>query len=327
MDQPKTNVITSAHGARAEQHRFCRDDDEGDDATCDTGMVPPIAVLARIPNLGSGASEAAAQGSVGTYRLLSQSLSFRLLTGTTILLMIVAIASHVISKARSTSGSSTASGQRATWQPEVPAPTADTAPAWTPPVAIVQTGKPEGNVPRAASGTYDAMPGNPGPTTGGPQIASAARVDNAGPTATANAPVRIAEAASASEQGPLTWKNFSRRYDEQRAPSSAPLAPKGTSVAIAARPDASYPKPPMSRANAQETQSNANRSTALNQGMTRAIDRSAPPSTSAAANVPHADVALPSYPTTNTPDPLTVGPSIASPSGNDQPVYSYRKQP
>ncbi len=333
MDQPKSRKLTSVPNARTPRRGVYADDDGGDEGSRDTGMIQPIAVLARIPNLGSGPSAAAiaAPESVGTYRLLSQALSFRLLAGTTILLMAAAIVPYAISKVRSSSRSSTASGERAAWQPEVPAPTADMAPAWNPPGAVAQSDKAQGGMASAAAPapvTSEAKPGNPG-TSSGPQNVNTANVVGVNPAATTRAPIRVAEAVRAapqSEQGSLNWKSFSRQFDEQHAPAGS-LAPRENGAAIAVPPGSPFSPPPAAGLNAPAAQSSANSSMILNQGMTSANDRWARPSTTAAATPTRSEGALPTYPATNTPNPLTVGPSIASPSGNDQPVYSCRKQP
>ena len=200
MDQPKSRKLTSVPNARTPRRGVYADDDGGDEGSRDTGMIQPIAVLARIPNLGSGPSAAAiaAPESVGTYRLLSQALSFRLLAGTTILLMAAAIVPYAISKVRSSSRSSTASGERAAWQPEVPAPTADMAPAWNPPGAVAQSDKAQGGMASAAAPapvTSEAKPGNPG-TSSGPQNVNTANVVGVNPAATTRAPIRVAEAVA-----------------------------------------------------------------------------------------------------------------------------------
>lgn len=229
----------------------------------------PIAVLARFPNLSGSESDAADGEACVSRRLLGQALSFRLLAGTMILLIVAAVLPSVMGKKGSPSAGSTASDAPPAWQPEMPAPNADAAPRWNPPAAVAKVEKAVEPPASAANtaiaiGTADynssamAIDGVRNAVTACVARAnSAARVDNAGGF------------PPAEEALPLTWESFNRQHGTQTA--------------------------------------------------------TAPANTSAALNVPQVEEPLPSYPTTNSPELLTIGSPIPAVSGRAPSAYSHRK--
>ncbi len=234
MEPIKPRRTASAANAPDARRTLYEDDDGGDDFGGEAGSFPPMVVLARIPNLSGPPSQGAAPESAGTYRLLGDLLSFRLLAGTAIVLLIAAIAPYVISKWKSLSHSSATSGRPA-WQPEVPAPTADAAPPWNPSGAVAlshkQSDQAGGAVETGIAPAATGLAANPANLAGGidgRQNASTGSGLGVNPPTAARSPLRVAEAlraSPASDQAPLDWGSFSRRFDQQQAPAASPLPP------------------------------------------------------------------------------------------------------
>ena len=103
-------------------------------------------VIARIPALDppttshrhrrSHSSEAKSTKTVMSYgRLIGASLSMKLLAGMGIFLFVGAVGPYIYFKVVDKSPSDTGQALEQAWQPPLPAPTADLAPAWEPPSA------------------------------------------------------------------------------------------------------------------------------------------------------------------------------------------------
>ena len=102
-------------------------------------------VLARIPAVGRTENEHADVGLPLSYgRLMSQSLSFKVLAGVALLLMIVATIPFALSRSGPAVDPSATADPLLEWHPGPLASSADAAPAWIAPVAETSTPIPVG---------------------------------------------------------------------------------------------------------------------------------------------------------------------------------------
>ena len=247
----------------------------------EAGAVRPMVVLARIPNMTDDAPEASGvEEAVGLRRWLSQSLSFRLLAGVAAILLTAAVLPCLTKKKDSSTGQ-----EHSTWQTAVPAPMADAAPGWVAPKAALQAADTNGD------------------GTGGLTA-----------TTSANAAAGIAQTAgmSLSEDVPLTWDSFSRRYDAEMASSSAAAGSVASRQVWPTAPNTSGRPGDVQVA---ASQSAANRSIVGNNAM---------PHAAANPDASRLEPAMPVYRATSTPDLLTIEPATTASSGREQPTNSWR---
>jgi hypothetical protein len=111
-------------------------------------------VLARIPDVATAEHGGHKTVPKSTGRVIGQSLSFKLLAGVVLLLVVVAIIPFALWKhGQSTDSPATADAMPA-WHPGSPAPSAATAPSWTPVVAVPASAP----IPASPSPMPSAMP-------------------------------------------------------------------------------------------------------------------------------------------------------------------------
>ena len=112
------------------------------------------AVLARIPAVGPAENKHVDDGLPPSRgRLMSQSLSFRLLAAVAVLLMAVATLQFTLSRSGQPADPSTTADPLSEWRPGPLTPSADAAPAWIAPVAETST-----PIPASPSATPDVPP-------------------------------------------------------------------------------------------------------------------------------------------------------------------------
>ena len=195
-------------------------------------------ILARIPDLHKGSdSEPVAGGPASRGRLLSQALSFKLLAGGTLALLVVAIVPFSFAKKEPLTVSQTAGDSLPTWHKVPPA-----APADTTAVESSTAPQPVQNPIQASTAKQAAESALPASLT-----------EAAKPPAVAVEPVAV---CATTDDEPLTWDSFSRRFDAQRPSSGAATV----AAAWSSMPKVPDPKTAGSK---EESQASANQSMTL----------------------------------------------------------------